>query len=658
MNAVWFIFVVGLLNTCLGFAIAVHLGRRYRAATEAEGEWDFDNDLPLPEKPVQTAVSEPAPEPVAQPTAVEPEVDVQAEAPTPSEESSATAPSAEASEPAEPATPVAAEAEAVPADTAASDDVPSPADEITPPSAPPAPEAEVAASAEPPAETSADPIPEVPDKTRTSDPLPSTDPSVLAERSGAATPEIRPESQAESNSAPNDRVLGPPERTEQTDGATAPAAALQDGPEAESQPQPDHPEQGTTGTKTPEAETAGAALGDDASGPAGSDPPAAQGTDPSTPSADKSTETEAAPAPAEEAATAASDNAAPQARSSKPSDLAASEKAIEAFLAEVSQYQGELDKADAELRMQAENPDGDSIRACLESLVEAGREYAGQREQAREQLGHVWGEVPEFAAVGERLHGTMRRQDEQIESTERAIAAFPYDDNLSQGCRVMIDETARLMDANLLVRDALNEAGAAAVRGAAPAVELTPARRSDPLTGADSRVALEQTLVEWLSDEADGIDSLAVAAIDVDGFSQINRQFGYAAGNLLLQAIGKLLLAEQRSKTRLARSGGERFVMLFPDADLREATNAVERLRQIVERASFDHKHDEIRVTVSCGVTDAIGDDTPESILARAEATLMEAKRYGRNRTFLHEGKYPTPVVPPKFPIEPRRMPL
>ena len=97
---------------------------------------------------------------------------------------------------------------------------------------------------------------------------------------------------------------------------------------------------------------------------------------------------------------------------------------------------------------------------------------------------------------------------------------------------------------------------------------------------------------------------------------------------------------------------------MFPDSDLRATTNAVERLRQIVELACFVYKNSEIRITVSCGVTEAVGEDTPDSVMARAEATLMEAKRYGRNRTFIHEGKYPTPVVPPKFPIEQRRMTL
>ena len=488
MTAVWFIFVVGLLNTCLGFAVAVHLGRRYRALTAAEPGWDFDEEFAPPALPDAGGVSEPA-------AGTEPAV------------------------------------------------VPAPA----------------RSDGEPPG---------------------GQDPAVPLFPAIATASEGRPGEDPE------------PDRVEQP--------VLSDRPsEAEE-------------TASPPSEAIGPAA---PSAPAGAD-------------------------------------------ASTPPPTSGGEEAIEAFLAEVEQYQGQLDRADAELRSQAESPDGDSIRTCLQSLLEAGREYAEQREQARARLHDCWGEQPEFGLVNEHLHGAVGRQDAQIESTERAIAAFPYTTDLSGGCRVMIDETARLMDANLLVRDTLDEAGAAAARSDQRLADLEPARRVDALTGADSRAALGRTLLEWMDDRAEHVDTLAVAVLDIDNFSQVNRRFGHAVGNLVLQAIGKLLVAEQRGGARFSRVSGERFVLLLPNVDLREATNGVERLRQIVELARFEYKSEEIRTTVSCGVAEATGDDTPDTILARAEATLMEAKRYGRNRTFLHEGKYPTPVVPPKFSLEPRHMTL
>jgi diguanylate cyclase (GGDEF)-like protein len=98
-----------------------------------------------------------------------------------------------------------------------------------------------------------------------------------------------------------------------------------------------------------------------------------------------------------------------------------------------------------------------------------------------------------------------------------------------------------------------------------------------------------------------------------------------------------------------ARFSGQRFLLLLPDVSPRDAATLVEKLRQTIEKSRFRHRGQEIRVTVSCAVTEASSADSPEALFARTEATLYEAKRYGRNRTFLHEGKYPTPVIPPSF---------
>ena len=53
-------------------------------------------------------------------------------------------------------------------------------------------------------------------------------------------------------------------------------------------------------------------------------------------------------------------------------------------------------------------------------------------------------------------------------------------------------------------------------------------------------------------------------------------------------------------------------------------------------------------------MAEAVFGDTIASVLDRLETTLQEAKRYGRNRTFFHDGKFATPVVPPILSLEPR----
>ncbi len=577
MGAVWFIFVIGLVNASLGFAIASYLGRRYRASIPPD--WDFGDGLSWSDDPGETSSTdtvpdrEPASEEVEETSAVEPVTDDGAGLPE---------------EPIEPIrdSELIAESEMAVGDQE---------------------DGSHAASSETPEDLA------MPLQTRVDTIVETASPQVDAsmELSGAAMDgaAVSPDSKKPDGESAHDATALP--------GAAAGATE-----------------------EAPRARPSSSAVESDLS-------PSARGE-----------EADAAAAPLEVASQASHDDEVADALPRRPAIPSSGDKAIEAFLSEVGQYHEQLGQADVELRSQADDPDSDSIRACLESLLEASREFAEQREQARAGLGDVWGETSEFGVVRDRLNGAFGQQDAQIESTERAVAAFPYVDDLTQGCRVMIGETTKLMDANLRVRDTLREVEIELARGENRLTDLEPARLRDALTGAESREALEGALLQWMEGGDEHLGTLSVAAIDIDGFGRVNEEFGHAVGNQLLHALGKLLIAETGNRARLARYSGARFVLMFPDSNLRATTNAVERLRQIIELACFGYKNSEIRITVSCGVAEAVNEDTPDSVMARAEATLMEAKRYGRNRTFIHEGKYPTPVVPPKFPIEQRRMTL
>jgi diguanylate cyclase (GGDEF)-like protein len=116
--------------------------------------------------------------------------------------------------------------------------------------------------------------------------------------------------------------------------------------------------------------------------------------------------------------------------------------------------------------------------------------------------------------------------------------------------------------------------------------------------------------------------------------------------------IARLLTAETRNHLLIARFSGQRFLLLFPEVDFRFAVNVIERVRQAIEMARLEYRNEEIRITVSCAVTEITKEDTADTLYARAKATLQESKRYGRNRSFVHEGRFPTPVVPPNFALE------
>jgi diguanylate cyclase len=154
----------------------------------------------------------------------------------------------------------------------------------------------------------------------------------------------------------------------------------------------------------------------------------------------------------------------------------------------------------------------------------------------------------------------------------------------------------------------------------------------DPLTGAHSRYAYDRRLSEehqtWLRHGR----PLTYTIWDLDGFKRINDQLGHDAGDRLLRAVAELLTRSKREPDFLARLGGEEFVLLLPSTPLADGLIAAEKLRKTIEAATFQHKGQREKVTISCGLTEFRAGDTPDAVYDRADRALYAAKQQGRNR--------------------------
>lgn len=350
---------------------------------------------------------------------------------------------------------------------------------------------------------------------------------------------------------------------------------------------------------------------------------------------------------------------AAQLRSAEPErPKSAGEASIEQFQNEVEQYHDKLEQADQQLRANEEYPDAQAIEACLGSLLEATDEYLKGRGDVHVEFKEAFDQQPEFGAVTDNVQAAVEQQDAQIQSTQAAIEGFDYRDNLGDGCRSVLGETSRMIDANHHLRDTLDQAQVGATRAERRLDEIDPTECEDPLTGVNNRAGAEASLAQWWEKDPHRVRQFSAAMVDVDHFSQINEQYGHKVGDKILRMVAQLLESQGRSDCTVSRFSGQRFLYLFPDSDVRFTTNIAERARQMIEMTHFHYKEHDIQVTASCAVVEATPEDTADALISRAEATLQEAKRYGRNRTFLHEGSYPTPVVPPNFSLEQKSVTL
>lgn len=155
----------------------------------------------------------------------------------------------------------------------------------------------------------------------------------------------------------------------------------------------------------------------------------------------------------------------------------------------------------------------------------------------------------------------------------------------------------------------------------------------DSLTGLLTRGGFSELACHVLAASRRETRRVGFLIIDIDHFKTINDQHGHQVGDGVLAAVAQRLNECAREIDLVSRFGGEEFAVLLPQADLAQARQAGERLRQRVAETPVEHRGLTVSVSVSIGVScgDA-ADIALERLYREADAALYQAKAKGRNR--------------------------
>ena len=180
----------------------------------------------------------------------------------------------------------------------------------------------------------------------------------------------------------------------------------------------------------------------------------------------------------------------------------------------------------------------------------------------------------------------------------------------------------------------------------------------DRLTSLLNRKALLSKLFQ----ETDRVQRmktpLAMLLLDLDGFSQVNLDYGYAAGDRILKELAQRFKRYLRSYDMVGRCGEDEFLMGLPGCTPEEAITMAERLQRSVLQKPFQLQHDIVSITASIGLAQSNG-RSPLVVLREAECALADAKLSGRNcvRAFGQRpaalGKTPNCAALPSNPLGP-----
>lgn len=164
-------------------------------------------------------------------------------------------------------------------------------------------------------------------------------------------------------------------------------------------------------------------------------------------------------------------------------------------------------------------------------------------------------------------------------------------------------------------------------------LELEHLAFRDPLTGLANRRYTELKLAQALQEHQEFDRSFGLLMIDADHFKKVNDTHGHHAGDSALKAIAHTLALSLRPKDLVGRWGGEEFLVILADVDGSTLFPLAERSRKLIAASSVPVPGGRIQITVSLGATLFRRDDTPLTVLERADACAYASKATGRNQT-------------------------
>ncbi|MDD3238440.1 MAG: GGDEF domain-containing protein [Candidatus Gastranaerophilales bacterium] len=241
----------------------------------------------------------------------------------------------------------------------------------------------------------------------------------------------------------------------------------------------------------------------------------------------------------------------------------------------------------------------------------------------------------EVTALLERIN----LRTEYIISENHKIGVFPLiSENTILGAIVAYSNVDKLIQKEIEYLVQLSKQSSVTLQRANVYAEVLKHATLDALTGLNNRRQFEMRLNQEIATSRRKHNPLCCMMLDVDYFKKVNDTYGHAAGDCVLKAVSGLISREIREYDIASRYGGEEFFVILPQTTLEEASFVAQRLRRAIEEAQMDITEakvpntDFLNITVSIGVSDFDGKESPEEFYHNADKALYEAKNRGRNK--------------------------
>jgi len=205
-------------------------------------------------------------------------------------------------------------------------------------------------------------------------------------------------------------------------------------------------------------------------------------------------------------------------------------------------------------------------------------------------------------------------------------------DELMSDTRTMQVDMQRYHDEMVEARKQAEQAELKVRQLEAELEQISEQVREDQLTGMLNRRGLDDAIEREISRSERKKLPLCVAVLDLDNFKRLNDTYGHQAGDEALVHLARVIKKTLRPTDIVARYGGEEFVCVFSETDLPQAVLIMKRLQRELTKRFFLHNNERLLITFSAGVARREGDESRDTVIARADKAMYQAKLQGKNR--------------------------
>ena len=268
---------------------------------------------------------------------------------------------------------------------------------------------------------------------------------------------------------------------------------------------------------------------------------------------------------------------------------------------------------------------GPELEQVFDELIVQKYFIDKERETAKEVFVAFTKTIYEMSQSSEKLDKTLNEQIDVIKAAENMSDILSAKD-------VVLSQAKKIQFQTDAMREELEESKRTTFKLTQLLEQVESKAMIDPLTQVFNRGTYNMEIAQMIKEFKRYKNPAALIIIDIDHFKIFNDDYGHKVGDAVLALVASVIKGAVRDTDMVFRYGGEEFVVLLDNLDLKNALTVAEKVRTQIESHHLTNKEKVLNITVSIGLSCFKEGDIESSIFERADKALYQGKQNGRNR--------------------------